>query len=387
MKLLKYLRVRHIFKCIFFLFWDSFAKKEKHITSNKNLLLIKTDVIGDYILFRNFIQLLKESEKYSDYSIYLLCNEIWLDLSVKLDNAYVSAHIPIKKNLFKSSIKYRNEIIEKVNSIGFDTIINCAYSREFLLGDSIIRMTNATNKIGMIGDSASELAPFNFIGSLFYTRLVKNDKIFFEFYKNRHFFSEVIGEKIHVYKPYININVTRENIAIISPGAQAAFRQWSPENFKAVGEFIFSKYGYKIIIIGASNERKIAQLLIDGSNKDYFTNLCGETNISELPELIAKAKLLICNDSGAMHIAASVNTHTICISNANHFLRFTPYPKEIGLPMTSIYPKSFYKIYKSDEHTYNKMKNGSSLDINEISTMEVINQIEVLLSKNENYSH
>lgn len=387
MNLLKYLRVRHILKCIFFLIKDSFAKKGKRNISKKNLLLIKTDVIGDYILFRNFIQTLKESEKYKNYSIYLLCNDIWLDLSMKLDNAFVDGHIPIKKNLFKSNYKYRNEIIEKINSIGFDTIINCSYSREFLLGDSIIRMTDAKNKIGMIGDSASELEPFNFLGSLFYTSLIKNDEAFFEFFRNRHFYSAIIGRKIQINKPYINIHVTRDNIAIISPGAQAAFRQWSPEKFKAIGEFIHSKYGYKILIIGANNERKIGQLLIDNTNKEYFTNLCGETNISELPELIAKSKLLICNDSGALHIAASVNTPTVCISNANHFLRFTPYTKETGLPITSIYPKSFYKIYKSDEQAYNKMKNGSSLNINEISTMEVINHIEILLTNNENYSN
>jgi hypothetical protein len=74
MKLLKYLRVRHIFKCIFFLFWDSFAKKEKHITSNKNLLLIKTDVIGDYILFRNFISEIRKKTKYQNANITLVGN-------------------------------------------------------------------------------------------------------------------------------------------------------------------------------------------------------------------------------------------------------------------------------------------------------------------------
>ena len=57
---------------------------------NKKLLLIRTDAIGDYILFRNFIEILAQSEKYKDYKIDILCHKSWYELSIKLDKKYIN---------------------------------------------------------------------------------------------------------------------------------------------------------------------------------------------------------------------------------------------------------------------------------------------------------
>ena len=49
----------------------------------KHILLIRLDAIGDYILFRNFIEVLKRNPKYSDYKITLLGNIVWRELAEK----------------------------------------------------------------------------------------------------------------------------------------------------------------------------------------------------------------------------------------------------------------------------------------------------------------
>ena len=51
---------------------------------------IKADAIGDYILFRNFIEIIKRSTKYSSYEIDLLGNEIWSDLATRHDGKYIT---------------------------------------------------------------------------------------------------------------------------------------------------------------------------------------------------------------------------------------------------------------------------------------------------------
>jgi len=56
-------------------------------------------------------------------------------------------------------------------------------------------------------------------------------------------------------------------------------------------------------------------------------NLCGTTSLTELVDIISKAKLLITNDSSALHIAACLNTQTICLLMGRHYGRFAPYPK------------------------------------------------------------
>jgi hypothetical protein len=55
----------------------------------KRLLIIKTDAIGDFILFRNFIEEVKLSLKYRDYEIELLGNELWKDLVLAYDSRYL----------------------------------------------------------------------------------------------------------------------------------------------------------------------------------------------------------------------------------------------------------------------------------------------------------
>ena len=48
-----------------------------------SLLLFRVDAIGDFILFRNFIEVLSQSRKYSNFDITLLGNVLWKDLVVK----------------------------------------------------------------------------------------------------------------------------------------------------------------------------------------------------------------------------------------------------------------------------------------------------------------
>ena len=64
----------------------------------KRLLIIKTDAIGDYILFRNFLEIVHQSEKYKGYKIDLLGNPAWKDLALQYDSAFVNEFILVKTN-------------------------------------------------------------------------------------------------------------------------------------------------------------------------------------------------------------------------------------------------------------------------------------------------
>src|ERR1700749_49017 len=55
---------------------------------NKTLLIIKNDLIGDYILFRNFLPYIKQSTKYQDHKIILIGNIAWKNIAETLDAEY-----------------------------------------------------------------------------------------------------------------------------------------------------------------------------------------------------------------------------------------------------------------------------------------------------------
>src|SRR3982751_602647 len=85
---------------LLFRFFAKFRKAEKR------LLIIKTDAIGDYILFRNFIEVVKSSETYKDYQVDLLGNTLWQDIALKYDASYINQFIFIKAGpMFTQPIK------------------------------------------------------------------------------------------------------------------------------------------------------------------------------------------------------------------------------------------------------------------------------------------
>ncbi len=57
-----------------------------------------------------------------------------------------------------------------------------------------------------------------------------------------------------------------------------------------------------------------------------FFNLLGQTSLTDLVELIRGARLVVCNDSGPMHIAAAVGTELVALFGPTPPERFGPYP-------------------------------------------------------------
>jgi ADP-heptose:LPS heptosyltransferase len=57
--------------------------------------------------------------------------------------------------------------------------------------------------------------------------------------------------------------------------------------------------------------------------------LAGKTSLPEFVEVIRQARLLISNETSAVHIAAAVKTPSVCILGGGHFGRFLPYPEKV----------------------------------------------------------
>lgn len=101
----------------------------------------------------------------------------------------------------------------------------------------------------------------------------------------------------------------------------------------------------------------------------------------ELAKLISESELLISNDTSAIHIAAAVNTHFICITNGNHYGRFFPYPNEVFDKGIYIYPQEIKDKINLKE-VQEKLRYKSDFDINTISSEEVIDKIKLVIVQN-----
>jgi ADP-heptose:LPS heptosyltransferase len=108
----------------------------------------------------------------------------------------------------------------------------------------------------------------------------------------------------------------------------------------------------------------------------YVANCMGKYSLYETIGIIQNATLVVTNDSGPLHIAMAVATPTICISNGNHFERFCPYPKDMNMPLTVVFPDEFEVKMKMDESLNTVKCKGSEININLIKPDKVLDTLK-----------
>jgi len=359
-----------------------FPSKEK---KPKSLLLIRLDAIGDYVLFRNYIEVLKKSTKYKDYSITLLGNSAWKGISEELDNEYIGNYIWINRERFIKDFSYRYKKLRKITSQGYDIVLSPVYSREYFMEDTIVKLIRANQKIGSIGDLTNIKKWRKKISNKFYTKLIPaNDQIIFEFQRNKEFFQYLLDEFIDIEKPMIDPVSSMQkfslptNYIVLFIGASAKYKTWNLENFVEVATYIHEHHGCQIVICGGPKEREESERFVKLFKKRAF-NFVGKTTLSELSAILSNAKLLVSNETGAVHIAVAVNTYVLVLSNGNHYGRFHPYPKEITDRYTVVYPPAI----EEQAYDHNELAvlcgKSSDLDINDIVPKRVLKEIDRIL--------
>lgn len=102
-------------------------------------------------------------------------------------------------------------------------------------------------------------------------------------------------------------------------GAKYKNRQWPPERFAEVGRELITG-GATIILLGSPGEHPICEQVKQGIG-DNCVNLAGKVPFGTIAAIFARCKMVVGNDSGLMHLAASVGTQTVGLfgsPNPNH---------------------------------------------------------------------
>ena len=112
---------------------------------------------------------------------------------------------------------------------------------------------------------------------------------------------------------------------VVHPGAKLGVKRWMPERFGAVACHVSKVYGVKVAITGSAAEETICQKVAQAVEPKFRTNLAGKTNAGELLALLAKAKAVISNDTGAMHLSALFKTPCLAVmSGQDHPAKWKP---------------------------------------------------------------
>lgn len=113
----------------------------------------------------------------------------------------------------------------------------------------------------------------------------------------------------------INLN----NLVVIAPGSVWSTKMWTAEGFATVASRLAIE-GSQIVLIGSKSEDEICRRIVEqvetklaSATEAKLVNLAGKTSLTETLQILAIAKLLVCNDSGAMHLGAVADTPTVAV--------------------------------------------------------------------------
>lgn len=345
-----------IYDCILLLARSGFRQKPVQ----PKLLIIRVDEIGDYILWRNFLNEIVSSPRYRDYEIHFCGNRSWKSLFEQFDASAIHKSFWIDKIRFKKELRYRCRFLQMIYRQGYTTVINPAFSRDKRYDDSIVRAANAKENIGMVANTES-VQPYELgYDKGLYTRLFQHPhKPLFEFYRNRMFTEFVTG----VYSSVVDTSVPSallpafpglpENYMVVFPGSRSKTRIWPVDNFIQVAAYLYEQRGFTAVVCGAAGDK----VYTDAFCKAYrypFLDLTGKTSLPKMLTVLQKASMLLSVDTGSVHLAAAVGCPVTAIFNGSQYKRFAPYPKELSAHFIAVYPKQIQQELSDDEMVRSK---------------------------------
>ncbi|WP_163532708.1 glycosyltransferase family 9 protein [Helicobacter suis] len=311
------------------------ARKHRATPSCKTLLVIRLDNLGDYCLFRNFLQPLRET--YTDYEITFVCNAAYYEIVQACDAAYLDHIIPIDISRWHSYIYgffYHLKILYQLSCKSYTTILVPLRRRSIWADDYLARFLPASHKI-----CAQEVHlphdPYNmFNDPAFYTTMIDTSYApLFEFDRNKYVFSQLLGKPLtevtyHLDLPSLpkDFSLRPEKYGVFILGASSPRRKWALASWIQLAQKIDPSF--KIVLCGTAGE------ILEGAKIEqsclHVLNLVHKTSLLELIHVLSQAAFIVSTESGVPHLAMALGLGPIfVISNGNSLGHFVPYPQHL----------------------------------------------------------
>lgn len=109
-----------------------------------------------------------------------------------------------------------------------------------------------------------------------------------------------------VIEPFFDL---KERLVVLAPGSVWPTKMWTREGFIEAGRELARDA--VVVVMGSKDEAELcAEIARQIPNA---TSLAGRTSLWESAQLLACADLLVCNDSGAMHLGAAAGTPIVSV--------------------------------------------------------------------------
>lgn len=112
-------------------------------------------------------------------------------------------------------------------------------------------------------------------------------------------------------------------VVVLMPGAEyGAAKRWPADSFAGLAREL-ADAGMHVLVLGSAKERAIGDEIVTAAQRERVRNLCGETTLADVVDVIAAADVAVSNDSGLLHVAAATGTPVVAIYGSSS-PSFTP---------------------------------------------------------------
>jgi ADP-heptose:LPS heptosyltransferase len=314
--------------------FDADFFKTQHKT--REILAIKIDSIGDYVLMRNFWHEMKRSAKYKDIRLTVMVSDTIRGLA-PLDAGDVDEFLFVPHNFWYNQRHNYGKIIDDLFRQGmhkaYDEIIMPSYNRSIFMDfyDTLMPRIFAKSIVMQRGDANQDLRP------RCATRIISDPStihsIKFEFDMNRHFFENLTGQEIFMDRPHIDARLLPapklklpDRYAVINPGAQEYFRVWDIRNLARLAYMLCDEYGLPVVLLSSPEHKESCECIAGLTKADTLT--IADMSLTGAMSVMKGAEIYIGNDTGTTHIAMALDVKTIYLQcNMFSVMRFGSYPE------------------------------------------------------------
>lgn len=285
-----------------------------------NILIIRTDRIGDLVLTTPAIKALRQS--YPRSRISILVSSVNADLvqgNPYLDEVLVDERLGQHKNLFGFF-----KLVYQIRSKKFDLAIIFHTKRRYNL---LSFLAGIPNRLGYKNNK------FGFLLSMpLKDTRPQGTKHEAEYCLDVLRVIGVNGKDLGLYVPlqkdaqdWANQWVEQNNLKqhdfiVIHPGSSDLAKCWPRGNFAELIDRLIERYTLKIVMIGSLQTISLSEeILRQSRHPSQIFNLTGKTSLARMVGLLRNARVLVSNDSGPVHVAAGLGINVISL-----FLRDQP---------------------------------------------------------------
>ncbi len=278
------------------------------IPSGSRLLISRTDRIGDLIMAIPLAESIKL--RHPDCEVHVMGS---LYASPVLENnPNIDGIVRVQHDQLVGNGRYRVELQGKVQRAGFQLVvvlypephvcrllyragvpIRIGTSRRFhsLYFNQYIHHSRKTNRLH---ESEYNLDFLRFFGdgpTVTMPRVCLTEK-----------------ERLNAERILTSKGITGDFV-VVHPGSGGSADSWPLDHFLKLVEEM-SQGGMPVLLSGSITEAPVIQKMIDGMNIKA-ASIAGETDLRTLAAVLARARLVVSNSTGPLHLAAAVGTRVV----------------------------------------------------------------------------